>query len=133
MKDNYGKTALDYISNPGQCVATFQIQGDQEFRSRMQTRLKFAEWLQTAASLHRIEGLTSEAGQHLNGKPCQRMSVDKSTGRHVVRLSPSDPQPAWKKLKPENLKSILKEPASNDASLTTSDRCHACWTTAEER
>merc|ERR1712183_427295 len=80
-------------------------------------------------------GLTSEAGQQLNGQTCQRMPVDKSTGRHIVRLSATDPQPAWKKLKPENLKGITAEPAAeagyhNDMN---SERCRTCWTTAEER
>jgi len=132
-RDKYGQTVLDYVSQPSKCRGpTFMIEGDLDFTNRMKTRFQHALWLQTAKQLRTIRGLTSEAGQQLNGRICEEMSLDTPTGRYLVRLSPSDPPPQWKKLRLENLEPIGAPAQTGDAALT-SDRCRTCWTTAEER
>merc|ERR1712218_752738 len=69
----------------------------------------------------------------LNGRVCEEMSVDKQTGRHMVRLNPADPASMWKKIKPENLVPVSAPSAPTRDTALSSDRCKMCWTTAEER
>lgn len=132
-RDKYGQTVLDYVSQPSKCRGpTYMIEGDLDFRTRMKTRLHHALWLQTAKQLRTIRGLTSEAGQQLNGRVCEEMSLDSPTGRYVVRLSHSDPPSQWKKIRPENLEPAGASAQAGGAAIAA-DRCRTCWTTAEER
>ena len=51
-----------------------------------------------------VTGLTSEAGQELNGRVGIVKGSDKKSGRIIVCFDASDPPEQWKKLRPENLR-----------------------------
>mmetsp|Transcript_101778 Transcript_101778/g.227380 ORF Transcript_101778/g.227380 Transcript_101778/m.227380 type:complete len:486 (-) Transcript_101778:276-1733(-) len=61
------------------------------------------EKLNKFSRLCTIEGLQSESGRPLNGQLAELMGWDPITSRLLVRMSPGDLKPHWKKMKANNV------------------------------